>query len=195
MVAHNEQRRVPHSQLSYDQSSTNKAGPIKPVVDELANQVQQKSKASADQVYMLRDKKFLTNVIEKADKQIIIKIGSADVPIKEIEGSIVIDNLDQSEAEKISKGAIDQEAWNNTSTPKSSQPTWCPSGLSRTQKCKLQCARCIKLKQEGLAKEQESAANIEKVGQVDLKSARMTSPLVVKVGQAGISGWPGRDGG
>ena len=152
-LAHNEQWCVPHSRLSYGQSSTNKAGPIKLVVDELANQVQQKGKASADQVYMLRDKKFLTNPIEKADEQIIIKIVSADVPIKEIEGPIVIDNLDQSKAEKISKGDVDQEAWNNTSAPESFQPAWCPSGLLRTQKRKLQCARCLKLKQEGLAKE------------------------------------------
>ena len=53
----------------------------------------------------------------------------------------------------------------------------------------------MKLKQEGLAKELESAANIEKVGQVDLKSVRPTSPLAVKAGQARISGWPSRDGG
>ena len=115
-------------------------------MDELANQVQQKGKASAYQVYMLRDKKFLTNHIEKANEQIVIKIGSVDVLIKEIEGPIVINNLDQPKAEKISKGVVDQEAQNNTSALKSFQPTWCPSGLSRTQKRKLQRA-----KQEGLA--------------------------------------------
>jgi hypothetical protein len=92
-LAHNEQRCVPHGRMSNGQSSPNKAGPIKPVLDERANQVQQKGKASAEQVYVLRDKEVLTNPIEKADEQIIIKIGSADVPIKEIEGPIVISNL------------------------------------------------------------------------------------------------------
>ena len=95
-------------------------------------------------------------------------------------------NLDPSDAEAISKGVVinNHEARNSTSAPESFQPTWCPSGLSRTQKRKLQRARCMKLKQEGLAKELESVADIEKVGQVDLKSARPTSPLVVTVGQA-----------
>ena len=70
----------------------------------LANQVQQKGKASTKQVYVLRDKEVLTNPIRKADEQIIIKIGSADAPITESEGPIVIDNLDQSDVEKISRG-------------------------------------------------------------------------------------------
>jgi len=46
-------------------------------------------------VYVLRDKKVLTDPIEKDDEQIIIKISSTDAPIKESEGPIVIDNLDQ----------------------------------------------------------------------------------------------------
>ena len=40
-VAHNEQRYVPQSRLSYDQSSSSKVGPIKPVLVKVANQVQQ----------------------------------------------------------------------------------------------------------------------------------------------------------
>ena len=67
-LAHNEQWCIPQSQLSYDQLSSSKAGPIKPVLVKLANQVQQK-----------------------------------DAPIKESEGPIVIDNLDQSDVEKISR--------------------------------------------------------------------------------------------
>ena len=93
-LAHNEQRYVPHSRLSYGQSSSNKVGPIKPVLVKLANQVQQKGKASAEQVYVLRNKEVLTNPIGKADEQIIIKIVSAYFSIKESEGPIVIDNLD-----------------------------------------------------------------------------------------------------
>ena len=71
----------------------------------LANQVQQKGKASAKQVYVLWDKEVLINPTRKADEQIVIKIGPAGAPIKESEEPIVIDNLDQSDVEKISKGA------------------------------------------------------------------------------------------
>ena len=117
-VAHNEQRCVPQSRLSYDQSSSSKARPIKLVLVKLANQVQQKN-----------------------------------APIKESEGPIVIDNLDQSDVEKISKStaANDHDAQSSTSAPENFQSTWCPLGLSRTQKRKLQRARYKKLKQEGLA--------------------------------------------
>jgi hypothetical protein len=140
--------------LSYGQSSSNKEGPIKPVLHKLANQVQQKGKASAKQVYMLRNKKVLINPTRKADEQIVIKISPAGAPIKESEGPIVIDNLDQSNVEKISKGADvnNHEARISTSALENFQPTWCPSGLSRTQKRKLQRARCKKFKEEGLIK-------------------------------------------
>ena len=80
--------------MSYGQSSSSKAGLIKLVLVKLANQVQQKGKASAKQVYVLRDKEVLVNPTRKADEQIIIKIVSAYFSIKESEGPIVIDNLD-----------------------------------------------------------------------------------------------------
>jgi hypothetical protein len=80
---------------------------------------------------MLRDKKVLINPTRKADEQIVIKISPAGAPIKESEGAIVIDNLDQSNVEKISKGADvnNHEAQISTSALENFQPTWCPSGL------------------------------------------------------------------
>jgi len=68
-------------------------------------------------VYVLRDKKVLTDPIEKDDEQIIIKISSVDAPIKESEGPIVIDNLDQFDVEKISRGiaANDHDAQSSIS--------------------------------------------------------------------------------
>jgi hypothetical protein len=93
------------------------------------------------------DKEVLCNPIEKAYEHIIIKIGSADVLIKEIEGSIVISNLDQ------------YDAGENMSALENSQPPWCPSGLLKTQKRKLQRAHCKKLKQEGLANMGEQIFN------------------------------------
>ena len=87
----------------------------------------------------MRDKKVLTNPIEKSDEQIIIKISSANALIKESEGPIVIDNLVQSDVEKISRGIVtnDHDAQSSIMAPENFQPTWCPSGLSRTQKRKL----------------------------------------------------------
>jgi len=159
-VARNEQWCVPQSRLSYGQSSSNKAGPIKLVLVKLANQVQQKGKASAKQVYVLRDKEVLINPTRKADEQIVIKISPAGAPIKEI-GPIVIDNMYHSDVEKISKGddVNNHEARISTSALENFQPAWCPSGLSRTQKRKLQRARCKKLKQEELAKFGEEIFN------------------------------------
>ena len=95
--------------MSYGQSSSNKVGPIKPVLVKLANQVQQKGKASAKQVYVLRDKEVLINPTRKADEQIVIKIGPAGAPIKESEEPIVIDNLDQSDVEKILRGTTNND--------------------------------------------------------------------------------------
>jgi hypothetical protein len=56
--------------------------------------------------------------------------------------------------EKISKGADvnNHEARNSTSALKNFQSTWFPSGLSRTQKRKLQHAHCKKFKEKGLTK-------------------------------------------
>jgi hypothetical protein len=103
-VTHNEQRYFPHSRLSYGQSSSNKDR-LSRFLHKLANQVQQKGKASAKQVYVLRDKKVLINPTRKADEQIVIKISPTGAPIKESEEPIVIDNLDQSNVKKISKSA------------------------------------------------------------------------------------------
>ena len=52
---------------------------------------------------MLRGKEVLINPTRKADEQIVIKISPVGAPIKEI-GPIVIDNLDHSDVEKMSKG-------------------------------------------------------------------------------------------
>jgi hypothetical protein len=100
------------------------------------------------------DTKVLINPTRKADEQIVIKIDPAGAPIKESEVPIVIDNLDQSNVEKISKGADvnNHEAQIRTSALENFKPTWCPLGLSRTQKRKLQRARCKKFKEEGLTK-------------------------------------------
>jgi hypothetical protein len=137
--------------LSYGQSSPNKAGPIKLVFDKLTNQVQHKGKAATEQEYVLRDKEVLTDPIEKADEQIIIKISLADVLIKEIKGPFVISNLDQSIMEKITEVIVANDH--------NFQVTWCPSSLLKTQRRKLQRARYRKLKQEGLAKMGEEIFN------------------------------------
>ena len=73
--------------------------------------------------------------MEKDDKQVTMKISSADVPIKEIEGPIVISDLDQSDLGEISVGVVanDHESPNSKSASENFQHTWCPLGLSKVQ--------------------------------------------------------------
>jgi hypothetical protein len=99
---------------------------------------------------VLRDKEVLTNPIGKAGEQIIIKMGSVDFSIKESEGPTIIDNLDQFDVEKISRGSVinDDDGESSTSARKNIQLIWCPLGFSRTQRHKLQCACYKKLKLE-----------------------------------------------
>jgi hypothetical protein len=61
------------------------------------------------------------------------------VSIKEVEGPIVVGNLDQSDVEEILVGAVanNNEAESSESAYENFQPTWCPSGLSKTQRLKL----------------------------------------------------------
>jgi hypothetical protein len=64
------------------------------------------------------------------------------VSIKEVEGPIVVGNLDQSDVEEILVGAVanNKEAESSESAYENFQPTWCRSGLSKTQRLKLQHA-------------------------------------------------------
>jgi hypothetical protein len=63
--------------------------------------------------------------------------------------------------EKISKGVVvtDHESQNSMSALENSRPPWCPLGLLKTQKHKLQRAHSKKLKQEGLANMGEQIFN------------------------------------
>ena len=73
--------------------SPSQARPIKLVLGEPANQVQQEGKELAEQVYVPREKEVLVDPVKKGNEIVTIKICSADIPIKEIEGPIVIGNL------------------------------------------------------------------------------------------------------
>ena len=73
--------------------SPSQARPIKLVLGEPANQVQQEGKELAEQVYVPKRKGSSRWSREKGNEIVTIKICSADIPIKEIEGPIVIGNL------------------------------------------------------------------------------------------------------
>jgi hypothetical protein len=60
----------------------------------------------------------------------------------EVEGPIVVGNLDQSDVEEILVGAVanNNETESSESAYENFQPTWCPSSLSKMQRLKLQHA-------------------------------------------------------
>jgi hypothetical protein len=111
-------------------------------LEELVNHVLRKGKASVEKVYVLREKEILAALLVNFYEQVDNKIDSADVSIKEVEGPIVVGNLDQSDVEKLLVGAVanNNEAESSESAYENFQPTWCPSGLSKTQRLKLQHA-------------------------------------------------------
>jgi hypothetical protein len=86
---------------------------------------------------------------QKNKKKDIIKIGTTDVIIQENnEGPMIFGELTNT-TKKEDMAAI------KTADPKYSMPRWCPSGLTRSQKRKLQCLRA----KESQEKEAEKIFN------------------------------------
>jgi hypothetical protein len=71
---------------------------------------------------------------ERTTKKDIIKIGTADVIIQESEGSMIF-------GESANTNKTEDTTVNKTADPKYSMPRWCPSGLTWSQKRKLQRLR------------------------------------------------------
>jgi hypothetical protein len=87
------------------------------------------SAAKADQ----SGREAYTYINRENDKKYIIKIGTSDVVVQENnEGSMI---FGESANTKEDTTAI------KIADPKYSMPRWCPSGLTRSQKRKLQCLR------------------------------------------------------
>ena len=80
--------------------------------------------------------------LEKIKADAVMKIGNIKVSITEsgTRPMVLGKSVDTSVQRPIM--ADDHEASSSTTTSKYFQPRWCPSGLTRTQKRKLQCLRC-----------------------------------------------------
>lgn len=123
--AHNEPQCSIFSRLNYGQSSSRYARSIKLVLKKPANLVVQQEKTPTKQVYVPKKKEEVPVApAEKTDKDVTIKISSADVPVEEIKGPIVFGNPGQSKMKKVSicVAANDHEAKSSKIDSKYFQP-------------------------------------------------------------------------
>jgi hypothetical protein len=95
---------------------------------------------------------------ERTTGQDIIQIGSMDVPIGE-DGKrpIVPNKVVTSTLEMVA--ANDHETSGSSSNSKYFMPRWCPPGLTRTQRRKLQRLRFQEKREKGLEKKSDEAFN------------------------------------
>ena len=80
--------------------------------------------------------------LEKIKVDAVVQIGNIKVAVNEAGARPMVlrKSVDISVQRPIM--ADDHKASSSTTTSKYFQPRWCPSGLTRTQKRKLQCLRC-----------------------------------------------------
>jgi len=100
---------------------------------------------SPRQVYRVKENKEEVQSIvdlEKIKADAVVQIGNIKVVVIEAgtRPMVLGKSVDTSVQRLIM--ADDHEASSNTTTSKYFQPRWCPSGLTRTQKRKLQCLQC-----------------------------------------------------
>jgi hypothetical protein len=95
---------------------------------------------------------------ERTTSQDIIQIGSMDVPIVE-DGKIPIVPNNKVVTSTPKVAANDHEASGSSSNSKYFLPRWCPPGLTRTQRRKLQRLRFQEKRVKELEKERDEAFN------------------------------------
>jgi hypothetical protein len=155
-------------------------------------------------------KEVLVIPTSKSNPLPYITIGSMEVPIIDKEGPIVIkDPVPSTHQDEFASGArVAGKEKHAERDPKYIQPKWCPRGLSKMERCKLQRARHNKQKKERLEKiredifnaihptfpqmsKREDATCFTKVSQVTIEgSSRPTSVLATQTSHAGL-GRPG----
>ena len=141
----------------HDQSGYHRLGqrqqpaPVRPVTTDRSDRSHQGSGQfhSPRQVYRIKEKKEQVQSTvdsEKIKADAIVQIGNIKVAINEAGARPMV--LHKSVDTSIQRPIVadDHEASSSTTTSKYFQPRWCPSGLTRTQKRKLQRLRCQKKK-------------------------------------------------
>jgi hypothetical protein len=100
----------------------------------------------------------------RARPQSVITIGSMEAPITNHDGLIIIEETPaQKQGEAPKEVAGDEKKERIEGDSKYRQPMWCPCGLNKTQRCKLQCARHKQQKRETLAKMEGEVLNPEHI--------------------------------
>jgi hypothetical protein len=80
--------------------------------------------------------------LPRARPQSVITIGSIEAPIINHDGPIIIEETSVQKQDEIPKEvAGDEKRELVEGDSKCRQPVWCPCGLNKTQRRKLQCAR------------------------------------------------------
>ena len=134
------------ARLTHDQSGYHRLGqrqqpaPVRPVTTDRSHQGQGQFR-SLRQVYRVKENKKevqSTNDSEKIKADAVMQIGNIKVAVTEsgTRPMVLGKSVDTSIQRPIM--ADDHEASSCTTTSKYFQPRWCPSGLTRTQKRKLQ---------------------------------------------------------
>ena len=152
----------------HDQSGYHRLGqkqqltPIRPVTTDRSHQGQGQFR-SLRQVYRVKENKKevqSTNDSEKIKADAVVQIGNIKVVVNEAgtRPMVLRKSVDTSVQRPIM--ADDYEASSGSiTTSKYFQPRWCPSGLTRTQKRKLQRLRCLEKKGQEAEKQRVEQFN------------------------------------
>jgi hypothetical protein len=99
----------------------------------------------------------------RARPQTVITIGSMEAPIINHDGPIITKETPAQKQDEVPKEVAGNEKERAEIVSKYHQPMWCPRGLNKTQRRKLQCARHKQQKREMLAKMGGEVLNPEHV--------------------------------
>jgi hypothetical protein len=115
--------------------------PLQPIFERLEFLTSDQVDSSSDQQSMEpinEENPMLKSEIERTTTDNVIQIGTSQVKLDgEFNGLIVIDDQLDTVMEDVALDHREEKA-NKVVDSKYLQPRWCPPGLTRTQKCKLQ---------------------------------------------------------
>jgi hypothetical protein len=116
----------------------------------------------------------------RARPQSVITIGSMEAPVTNHDGSIVIEKTSAAKQDEDPKEvARDEKKERAKVDSKYLQPKWCPQGLNKTQRRKLQHAQHRQPKREKLAKMEGEVVNPEQVKTLQ----KIKTPLLLLTNQ------------
>jgi hypothetical protein len=140
------------SRLNNSQSSSGGASQDR-VITSRTLTPQESTKAPMQQVYVPKKVEVPAIPPPRARPQSVITIGSMKAHVTNHDGPIVIEEIPASKQDESPKDvARVEEKKRVKGDSKHRQLVWCPRGLNKTQRCKLQRARHKQQKREKLSK-------------------------------------------